>query len=345
MQHESTSTTGKYMFELWTARSGRPSTRLGVGEQKKTTPRRFSIKKLTLAFVTSCALLGIAGIVSAQSDPDPVEPDTPGNCGDGDVGDSLATAYDLGNAGAWPGIYSDVPGEKKRTVVSDFECSGDLDVYRFEVSSLVRITHSIYNKSPLPQAMELYDSGGNFVGFNNGVVQHASLLPGIYYLAVATWSLAEHRTETGRYEFSLLYEPLIPEIQPTTARSPGGPAAVLMNLSPWQAWVHLYCQKDRPASDDDPAVPCTVRFECNGKSGEPASWTVNVAPKTIFSYWPNKMANGTSANLQAALMEAGKTEDEARRRTTCEVFSSDPLVVRGYTLFGGQPTLVPVAVY
>lgn len=80
-------------------------------------------------------------------------------------------------------------------------------------------------------------------------------------------------------------------------------------------------------------------------SGEPASWTVNVAPKTIFSYWPTKTVDGTSANLQAALMEAGKTEEEARRRTTCEVFSPDPLAVRGYTLFGGQPTLVPVAVY
>ena len=304
------------------------------------------MKKLTLATVALWTLFGVADIVSAQSGPDPVEPDTPGRCGDGDVGDSLATAYDLGNAGAWPGTGNrNYPGDKKRTVVSEFECSGDLDVYRFEVSSLVRIAHSVYDRSSLAREIELYDSGGNFVGSNNGAVQHASLLPGIYYVAVASRPLAEHRTETERYEFSLYYEPLIQEIQPTTARSPGGPAAVLMNLSPWQAWVHLYCQKDRPASDDDPAAPCTVRFECNGMSGEPASWTVNVAPKTIFSYWPNKMANGTSANLQAALMEAGKTEDEARRRTTCEVFSPDPLAVRGYTLFGGQPTLVPVAVY
>ena len=80
-------------------------------------------------------------------------------------------------------------------------------------------------------------------------------------------------------------------------------------------------------------------------SGEPVDWTVVVPPKTIFSYWPNKTVNGTSANLQAALMEEGKMEEEARRRTTCEVFSPDPLSVRGYTLFGGQPTLVPVAVY
>ena len=52
-----------------------------------------------------------------------------------------------------------------------------------------------------------------------------------------------------------------------------------------------------------------------------------------------------NANLQAALTDAGKTEEEARRRTTCEVFSDDEIAVRGYTLFSGQPTLIPVAVY
>ena len=346
MQHESTSTTGKYIFGLWTARSGRPSTRLDVGEQKKTRPRRLSMKKLTLATVALWTLFGVADIVSAQSDPDPVEPDTPGRCGDGDVGDSFATAYDLGNVETWPTPDNGgAPGDKVMTVVSEFECSGDLDVYRFQISSLTLIVSSGYLSSFLVNVIELYDSGGNFVGSRDGSGRQADLFPGIYYVAVANQPLAEHRTETGRYEFTLENWALIQEIQPTTARSPGGPVAVLMNLSPWQAWVHLYCQKDRPASDDDPAAPCTVRFECNGMSGEPASWTVNVAPKTIFSYWPNKMANGTSANLQAALMEAGKTEDEARRRTMCEVFSPDPLAVRGYTLFGGQPTLVPVAVY
>ena len=116
--------------------------------------------------------------------------------------------------------------------------------------------------------------------------------------------------------------------------------ATLLNLSPWQAWIHLYCQK--PQFD---ATPCTVTFECNGMSGDPVDWTVDVRPKTIFSYWPNKTVNGTSANLQAALMDEGKTEEDARRRTTCEMFSPAPLAVRGYTLFGGQPTLVPVAVY
>ena len=50
--------------------------------------------------------------------------------------------------------------------------------------------------------------------------------------------------------------------------------ATLMNLSPWQAWVHLYCQ--------EPDGDCSVTFECNGMSGEPATWNVIVPPKTIF---------------------------------------------------------------
>lgn len=113
--------------------------------------------------------------------------------------------------------------------------------------------------------------------------------------------------------------------------------ATLMNLSPWQAWVHLYCQ--------EPDEDCSVTFACNGMSGEPVTWNVTVSPKIIFSYWPNKTVDGRNANLQAALMEAGKTEEEARRRTTCEVFSNEEIAVRGYTLFSGQPTLIPVAVY
>ena len=121
--------------------------------------------------------------------------------------------------------------------------------------------------------------------------------------------------------------------------------ATLPNLSPWQAWVHLYCLKDRAGPDADPPVPCAVTFECNGQSGDPVTWPVEVAPKTIFSYWPNKTEDGLSADLQAALIAAGKPEDEARRRTTCEVSSADPIAVRGYTRFNGQPTLVPVTEY
>lgn len=144
--------------------------------------------------------------------------------------------------------------------------------------------------------------------------------------------------------------------------------ATLLILSPSQAWVHLYCKEERPALLSAGGVPwapykdwtrirhpwsifrvgrtCRVTFECNGQAGEPVTWTVDMEPKTIFSYWPNKTADdGSSADLQAALMDAGKTEEEALRRTTCEVSSVGNLAVRGYTRFGGDPTLIPVAVY
>ena len=125
----------------------------------------------------------------------------------------------------------------------------------------------------------------------------------------------------------------------------GDRRATLLNLSPGQAWVHLYCLKDRAGLDADPSAPCAVTFECNSFSGEPVTWPVEIAPKTIFSYWPNKTVDGLSADLQAALIAAGKPEDEVRRRTTCEVSSADPIAVRGYTRFAGQPTLVPVTAY
>ena len=111
--------------------------------------------------------------------------------------------------------------------------------------------------------------------------------------------------------------------------------ATLIDLSPPQSWVHLYCRKDSPAPDAASADPCAVNLECRQEEGDPVSWTVDVAPKTIFSYWPGKTAqDGTSDNLQAVLMNEGKTEEEARRRTTCEASSSDPVAVRGYTRLG-----------
>ena len=141
--------------------------------------------------------------------------------------------------------------------------------------------------------------------------------------------------------------PVAEPARPAIAAEPGERRrqATLPNLSPWQAWVHLYCLKDRAGPDADPPAPCAVTFECNGQSGDPVTWPVTVAPKTIFSYWPNKTVDGMSADLQAALMAAGKPEEEARRRTTCEVSSADPIAVRGYTRFNGQPTLVPVTEY
>ena len=117
--------------------------------------------------------------------------------------------------------------------------------------------------------------------------------------------------------------------------------ATLIDLSPTQSWVHFYCRKDRPAPDAAPPNPCAVNLECRQEEGDPVSWTVDVAPKTIFSYWPGRTASdGTSDNLQAALTTTGKTEEEARRRTTCEVSSPDPVAVRGYTRLG--EAIIPV---
>ena len=117
-------------------------------------------------------------------------------------------------------------------------------------------------------------------------------------------------------------------------------SVVLLNLSPWQAWVHLYCEYGAPDAG------CTIFFRCNGMEGEPVTWDVAVPRETGFSYWPGKTTDdGMSADLQAALMDAGKTEEEARRRTTCTVYSTNPIAVRGYTRFGGDPALIPVTVY
>lgn len=69
------------------------------------------------------------------------------------------------------------------------------------------------------------------------------------------------------------------------------------------------------------------------------------AEDALFVLAKQDHGGGTSANLEAMLVQQGKTETEARGRTTCEVFSNDDVAVRGYTLFGGQPTLIPVAVY
>ena len=117
-------------------------------------------------------------------------------------------------------------------------------------------------------------------------------------------------------------------------------SVVLLNLSPWQAWVHLYCRYGAPDAG------CTISFRCNGMEGEPVTWDVAVPRETGFSYWPGRTVDdGSSGDLQAALMDAGKTEAEARRRTTCTVYSTHPIAVRGYTRFGGDPALIPVTVY
>lgn len=52
----------------------------------------------------------------------------------------------------------------------------------------------------------------------------------------------------------------------------------------------------------------------------------------------SKSSDGTPDDFEAALVEAGKAE--ARRRTTCQVFSADPVSVRGYTRL--SEALIPV---
>ena len=116
--------------------------------------------------------------------------------------------------------------------------------------------------------------------------------------------------------------------------------ATLQNLAPGHAWVHFYCRKAHDP-DAETIEPCTVRLQCGQRDGALTAWDVDVAAETLFSYWPGRMApDGTSANLAAALITADKTETEAQRRTTCQVFSTDPVDVRGYTRLG--ETIVPV---
>ena len=117
--------------------------------------------------------------------------------------------------------------------------------------------------------------------------------------------------------------------------------ATLLNMAPAQAWVHFYCRKAYDPTADT-ADPCNVRLQCGQQAGAPVAWNVPVAPETIVTYWPGRTtADGTPADFAAALVAAGKTEAEARRRTTCQVFSTDPVDVRGYTQVGGA--VVPVA--
>ena len=111
--------------------------------------------------------------------------------------------------------------------------------------------------------------------------------------------------------------------------------ATLLNLSPWQSYVHLFCDKTGGAD-------CAVTFRCGQQTGDPVTWNVAVEPSRIFSYWPNKTDGaGRAADLEAALVNAGLTSTEARRRATCTVRSDDPVKARAYTFLAGQ--LVPVA--
>lgn len=116
---------------------------------------------------------------------------------------------------------------------------------------------------------------------------------------------------------------------------PRAKVAALLNLSPWQSWVHLFCERTT-------APGCGVTFWGGQQTGGPVTWNITVEPGLIFPYWPGKTdPDGSPAGLEAALVDAGLDPDAARRRTTCLVRSNDPVEVRAYTRLGGE--VIPVA--
>ena len=81
-----------------------------------------------------------------------------------------------------------------------------------------------------------------------------------------------------------------------------------------------------PATFTTSADEYTAQVQCRQREETQVTWAVEVAPETTLTYrlgWT-----------------AGKSEAESRRRTTCQVFSTDPVYVRGYTRLG--ETIVPV---
>lgn len=123
--------------------------------------------------------------------------------------------------------------------------------------------------------------------------------------------------------------------EPETPQPPRAKVAALLNLSPWQSWVHLFCERTT-------APGCGVTFWCGQMTGDPVTWNITVEPGLIFTYWPGKTdPDGRPAGLEAALVDAGLNPDAARRRTTCLVRSNDPVEVRAYTRTGGE--VIPVA--
>ena len=151
------------------------------------------------------------------------------------------------------------------------------------------------------------------------------------------------RDPVAAWAYTRIAGEVVPVANPPAPVDAAAPTRVttLQNLAPAHAWVHFYCRKaHRP--DAETADPCNVRLQCGQRDGAPVAWDVAVAPETIFTYWPDRTAaDGTRADFEAALIAAGKAEAEARRRTTCQVFSTDPVDVRGYTRLGGE--VVPVA--
>ena len=116
--------------------------------------------------------------------------------------------------------------------------------------------------------------------------------------------------------------------------TPRAKVSTLLNLSPWQSWVHLFCERTTPPG-------CEVTFWCGQVTGAPVTWPVEWEPGRIFTYWPGKTVDGRVADLEAALVDASLSPEAARRRTTCVIRSNDPVEARAYTRLAGE--IVPVA--
>ena len=103
---------------------------------------------------------------------------------------------------------------------------------------------------------------------NFQIVAHVG--PGTYEVSVTekNWA-ASSETYTGPYTQHVEFVADGDPPDPLSMR--GALRATLLNLSPWQAWVHLYCRKDRAAPDATPADPCAVNVECRQEEGDPVS--------------------------------------------------------------------------
>ena len=208
--------------------------------------------------------------------------------------------------------------------------AGEVDYFRVEVEEAGTV---MVETSGAAAPAAYFGAGGGplllqrAVGEGNRAAQAAwPVTAGMYHVAVVGGAA---RTQTGAYTVAVRF----------TAASEAGPLrATLLNVAPAHAWVHFYCGR----AQDAEAAACTAQVQCGQPDGGPIAWDVEVAPETIVSYWPGRRtADGTSADFAAALVAAGTTEDAARQRTTCPVFSPDPLEVRAYTQVAGE--LVPVA--
>lgn len=101
---------------------------------------------------------------------DPAVPDMPGCCGRNDIGDSLATAHNLGNVETWETDEANEATFWRTFILQAIEedCEKDLDVYRFTVSQRAtffvgntRVTFPEIEMRSIDRSYQLYDSTGS----------------------------------------------------------------------------------------------------------------------------------------------------------------------------------------